>query len=128
MITKILIGFIFIALLETLNGIFRVRFLIKRFGKKNAKIVSFVLGATLIYLLNSLLLPWIDPSGLIQAFSVGLTWAALMVAYDVYVGRKLFKLSWDLILEDFNVLKGNLLSLGILFILFLPLFIYFFKL
>ena len=124
MITKILIGFIFIALLETLNGIFRVRFLFRHFGKKNAKIISFVLGATLIFILSSLLVPWIDPCSSFQAFSIGLSWAVLMVLYDVYVGRKLFKLSWSLILEDFNVLKGNLLSLGILFILFLPLFIY----
>jgi hypothetical protein len=124
MLIKIVLGFILIALVETLNGIFRVKFLSKKLGVKKAKIVSFVFGSFLILLLNLLLVPWIAPQSLSESFFIGFTWMSLMVAYDLYVGRVLFKLSWGKILEDFNIFKGNFLGFGMFMIIALPSILY----
>jgi hypothetical protein len=121
MLIKIFLGFLLLAFAETLNGMFRVKVLHKRLGKKIAKILSFVLGSFAIFALNIVLVPWIEPKSMSEAFFIGFIWMSLMLTYDLYVGRVLFKLSWSKILEDFNIFKGNLLALGMLLILFLPL-------
>ncbi len=120
MMIKIFLGFLLIALAETFNGIFRVRVLHKKLGAKKAKIFSFILGSLFIFILNIALVPWVDPKNISEAFFIGFVWMSLMIAYDFYVGRVLFKLSWDKILEDFNIFKGQLLALGMLLVLFLP--------
>jgi len=121
MLIKIFLGFLLIAFAETLNGTFRVRVLYKKLGAKRAKIFSFALGSLIIFVINIILVPWINPKTISEAFFIGFFWMSLMIAYDLYVGRVLFKLSWDKILDDFNIFKGNLLALGMMLILFLPL-------
>jgi hypothetical protein len=120
MLTKIILGFLLIATVETLNGIFRVRYLRKKLGAKRANTLSFVLGSFSVVLINIFLYPAIAPQSFLQALTVGISWALLMICYDLYVGRVLFKLSWDKVLNDFNLFKGNLLSLGMILILILP--------
>jgi hypothetical protein len=120
MLIKLLIGFVLIALVETLNGIFRVKFLSKKLGIKKEKILSFVLGSFFILLLNLILIPWIAPQSLSESFLIGFIWMSFMIAYDLYVGRVLFKLSWERILEDFNIFKGNLLGFGMILIFIFP--------
>lgn len=121
---KVFLGFILIALAETFNGIFRIKFLSKKLGVKKAKISSFLLGSTIILILNLILLPWIAPDNITDAFLIGFMWMSLMIAYDVYVGRVLFKITWRKIIEDFNIFKGNLLGIGMIFILILPVSIF----
>ncbi len=120
MFSKITLAFFIIALAETTNGIFRIRFLNKRLKKRVSKVVSFFIGLIIIISLNILLVPWIDPKSEINAFLIGVIFATGMVLYDVAIGRLAFKMSWQRIFEDFNLLKGNLLTLGILVLLFLP--------
>lgn len=119
MLIKILLGFILIALVETLNGVFRINILYK-FSKKYAQLISFVIGSFVIVLLNLLLLPWLNLHNIFEAFFVGILWGFLMLCYDIFVGKVLFKLSWEKVFEDFNIFKGNLLSIGIAIIIFLP--------
>jgi len=119
MLIKIFLGFFLIALTETINGMFRVKVL-QKLSKKYAKTISFLLGSFAIIVLNLLLLPWIQPLNLAEAFFVGFIWGLLMIYYDIIVGKVLFKLSFERIMEDFNIFKGNLLSLGILLIMILP--------
>jgi len=123
MLIEIVLGFFIIALAETLNGIFRVKVLSKKLGIKKAKTVSFAIGSIIVLILNLILVPWIEPKSMIEALFIGLSWASLMILYDIFVGRVLFKLSWEKITDDFNVLKGSFLSLGILLIVFLPIIV-----
>jgi hypothetical protein len=123
-IIKIFLGFIFIALAETLNGIFRVKILYKKLGVQKAKIVSFLLGSSIVFILNLILVPWLSPKTISDALIIGFAWMSLMIIYDIYVGKVLFKLSWKKILEDFNIFHGNLLGVGIGLILLLPVSIF----
>lgn len=84
---KVFLGLILIALAETFNGIFRIKFLSKKLGVKKSKISSFLLGSTIILILNLILLPWIAPDNITDAFLIGFMWMSLMIAYDVYVGK-----------------------------------------
>ncbi|MCV6608866.1 MAG: hypothetical protein OIF32_11695 [Campylobacterales bacterium] len=120
MIIKIILGFIVMASCETANGIFRVGFLYKKLGRKKANIVSFFIGTAIVTVVGVLFYNWIEPEDLTEVFFIGSSWMALMILFDLYVGKVLFKLSWKKVLEDFNVLKGNLLALGMIYIFLLP--------
>lgn len=124
MIFKIILGFILIAFIETLNGIFRIKVLNKSFTKKLSKFISFILGSILIFLINLFYIPILGISSQEEAFFIGFTWALLMILYDVFVGKFMFKISWENIADDFDILKGNLLSLGIILIVFMPIFVF----
>lgn len=124
MILKIILGFILIAFIETLNGIFRIKVLNKSFTKKLSKFISFILGSILIFLINLFYIPILSISSQEEAFFIGFTWALLMILYDVFVGKFMFKMSWENIADDFDILKGNLLSLGIILIVFMPIFVF----
>jgi hypothetical protein len=43
-----------------------------------------------------------------QALAAGLIWLALTVAWEMFMGRVLMKLSWKDIFADYNILKGRL--------------------
>ncbi|MFK2823313.1 hypothetical protein ACH5BK_10085 [Arcobacter sp. YIC-80] len=124
MILKIILGFILIAFIETLNGIFRIKVLNKSFSKRLSKFISFILGSILIFLINLFYIPILGISSQEEAFFIGFTWALLMILYDVFVGKFMFKMSWENIADDFDILKGNLLSLGIILIVFMPIFVF----
>ena len=120
----IVFGFILLAFLETLNGVFRVRFLFRKLSKKGAKLLSFLIGLVLVFIVNLLYLPLVNPTSKEEAFFVGFTWGLLMMIYDVFVGKFLFKLSWEKIADDFDITKGNLLSIGIVLIVFMPVLVF----
>lgn len=124
MILKIILGFIIIAFIETLNGIFRIKVLNKSFSKKLSKFISFILGSILIFTINLFYIPILGISSQEEAFFIGFTWALLMILYDVFIGKFMFKMSWENIADDFDILKGNLLSLGIILIVFMPIFVF----
>ncbi|PHO08644.1 hypothetical protein CPG37_13435 [Malaciobacter canalis] len=123
MIVKILLGFILIAIVETINGIIRIKILQKYF-RKYTKIISFLLGYLWIVIITKLFLSFINPETLFESFIVGLSWAIMMIIFDIFIGKVIFRLSWKSILNDFNIFKGNYLSFGIILIVFTPMLIY----
>jgi hypothetical protein len=110
-----------IALAETLNGIFRVRFLNRRFGDRGARRVGVLTGSALIFLIGWFTVPWIGPSSLPESMVVGVCWLMLMLGFDIGFGRLVFRASWKRIASDFDLTKGNLLALGMVFLLLTPL-------
>jgi hypothetical protein len=124
MVLKVILGAVILCVIETCNGIIRIHFFTKYFGKQKAKIISFSLGLLMACIAIFLLVSWINPKTFLESFSLGFIWATSMVAYDIWVGRILFKLSWDKILKDFDLRSGNLLSLGIFAIAILPPFLF----
>lgn len=117
---KVLFGAVILCVIETLNGILRIHFFTKKFGRKKAKALSFIFGLLMATCTMMVLIPWVNPHNFLNAFLLGLTWAILLGIYDIWVGRVLFKLSWEKVLKDFDLREGNLLSLGFLFIIFFP--------
>ena len=51
---------------------------------------------------------------------VGLIWLTLTMACEVMFGRFVVGLTWERIAADYNLLKGGLMPLGLLLLLFAP--------
>jgi hypothetical protein len=120
MVFKVIVSFLVLAVAETLNGIFRIRYLNKKVGKKTAKLFSFLIGLSIVFFLNIVLVQWIEPRNAQEALFIGLFFALGMITYDLYVGKVLFKMSWEKVLDDFNAFKGNLLLFGMISLAVMP--------
>lgn len=127
MIWKTLIIGLLLAIGEVINGNIRVRVLHGIFGKSRAKVVSFFSGIGIIALICWFTLPWINPNNYHDCLLIGFVWLAIMMCLDIYFARRVFKLKWGKVLDDFNPLKGNLLSVGMIFLLFSPSIVYWFQ-
>ena len=123
LIKSLLIGLL-IALGEVVNENIRVRVLHKRFGLKRAKLISFFSGIAIIFLICWFLLPWIAPKDNTDCYLVGFSWLAVMLCLDIYFAKYVFKLKWNKIFDDFNLFKGNLLTVGMAFLFFSPIIVF----
>ena len=128
MLLKAILIFFLIALCETANGILRVKVLAKRLGLRRARLVSFGIGSVVVVSLAWVFVPWIDPRTIPESIAIGTLWLLLMVAFDVLVGRLAFHYSWPRILRDFDVRRGNLLSLGMILIWSAPTLVFWLRL
>ena len=120
LLVKAFAVWVFIAFGEIVNGNIRVRWLQRKYGRRRAKNLGFFIGIAIFSTITWFFLPWVGPSGLDQCFVIGLLWTTLMILLDLYFGRYVFHYSWQKIAEDFNPLKGNLLSLGMLLLFLCP--------
>ena len=125
MLLKILVVGLLIALGEVINGNIRVRILHKKFGKRRAKEISFFSGLAIILTISWFSLPWISPNDFLDSLKIGFIWFTMMLCLDILFGKYVFKMKWHKIAEDFNPMKGNLLSVGLVLLLFIPGIIFF---
>lgn len=105
---------------ESLNGTIRIFWLIPTFGDPLAHQISFVTGATLIVAIATLFVPWLHLSQFSQMLQVGFLWMLLTVMFEISLGRFVFGYSWGQIAADYNLLQGNLMSLGLILIVLSP--------
>ena len=52
---------------------------------------------------------------------LGISLSLFMGLFDIIVARFIVKVRWETILDDFNIVKGNLLGLGMVAMAFWPL-------
>jgi hypothetical protein len=77
-------------------------------------------GSLIILLITFAFIDWIPARGARTLLAVGATWVALTIAYEVVLGRFAFNRSWGDVAADFDLSRGRLLPLGLLFLLFSP--------
>lgn len=123
LLKAVLIGLL-LALAEMVNGTIRVRMLTRQLGKQRAGRVGFFLGVAIIFSIAWLALPWLAPADEAECFIVGGVWLVILLALDLYVGRCVFRFGWRRIAEDFNPLRGNWLSVGMLFLFLSPVLVF----
>lgn len=97
-----------------------MRFLFKLFRVRTAKVVSLLLACAIISLLSWFLVPWVAPQTLGESFMVGAVWVAILVGYDIAIGRFLFRASWAKVAAEFDLRAGNYLLLGTAYLLVAP--------
>lgn len=105
---------------ESLNGTIRIFGLIPTFGDPLAHQISFVTGAALIVAIATLFVPWLHLSRFSQMLQVGFLWMLLTVMFEISLGRFVFGYSWEQIAADYNLLQGNLMSLGLILLVLSP--------
>jgi len=108
---------------ETLHGIARMRFLVPRVGRLKAQRISIVTGSLLAFAVCFLSVPSLGLHAPASLLGLGLLLSAFMAAFDVCIGRYAARLPWKVVLADFNPRHGNLLSLGLLLMVFFPLLV-----
>ena len=110
-----------IAVAEVLHGVLRVRFLNRRVGDHRARQIGVFAGSAIILVTAWIPVPWIGISSIRQALGVGFMWLVVMLAFEVGLGRLVFRASWQRIASDFDFRKGGLLSIGMLALFIAPL-------
>jgi len=113
--------FILVAASEMLNGIARTVLLNKRVGVTKAKRIALLPALALCLLICYYYVPFLNVRTDLGLLALGAALALFMGLFDVAVGRFIVKARWDAILDDFNIMKGNLLGLGMLAMAFCPL-------
>jgi len=113
--------FILVAASEMLNGIARTVLLNKRVGVTKAKRIALLPALALCLLICYYYVPFLNVRTDLGLLVLGAALSLFMGLFDVAVGRFIVKARWDAILDDFNIMKGNLLGLGMLAMAFCPL-------
>jgi hypothetical protein len=107
-------------LVETLQGLWRVKVLAIWIGEAAAREVSVFTGSLVILLITFACIGWISARSA-RTLLLGLTWVALTVVYEFVLGRFVFHQTWSDIASDFDLLHGRFLPIGLLILMFSPL-------
>lgn len=102
-----------IVVAESIHGTLRVLFLQPLVGDFPARRLAVFSGMAIIFAISWLGVRWIGARGSRQWLAVGAAWVALIVAFEVGLGRLVMHLSWDRILEDYDPSRGGLMLLGL---------------
>ena len=97
-----------IMLLAILNGAARDILLLPRLGDLIARAASCVTLACVILLVARVSLPWIDPLSIGDAWTIGVMWLSMTLAFEFLAGHYLFRTPWPTLLADYNLLAGRL--------------------
>lgn len=127
MLLKTLAVGLLISISEVVNGNIRVHLLHRLYGKKLAKTISFFSGITIIFIISWFTLPWVSPGNYSDCYVIGIIWLIMLLSLDIYFGRYVFKFKWIKIANDFNPLKGNLLSVGLVLLFLCPSIVFWFQ-
>lgn len=103
---------------ETVHGILRGLFLEPAIGAFRARQLSVFTASVLIFAIAWATVRWMDAEGR-RLLKIGALWVVLTLAFEVSLGRAL-GLGWDRILEDYDIAKGGLMPLGLLFMSLAP--------
>jgi hypothetical protein len=120
MYTRALLIWLLILVLAILNGAFRQGILIPRMSDLAAHLVSTVLLSVLVLSATWLVLAWIGPVTIGEAWSIGLLWLVLTVAFEFLGGHYLFGNPWEKLLADYNIAQGRIWPLALLTALLAP--------
>ena len=109
-----------IAAVEVAHGILRARLLAPRVGDLRSRQIGVFTGSALILLIAYLCFPWLSPATSREAGLLGVLWFSAMLAFELCLGRVVFKFPWERLLADFNIAKGGLLGFGMLILALAP--------
>jgi hypothetical protein len=108
MLTRAVAVWFGIMVLAILNGAARDMLLVPRLGDLVSRAVSCIMLAGFILLVAWLSIQWIDPPSIGDAWTIGVTWLAMTLAFEFLAGHYLFRTPWPTLLADYNLLAGRL--------------------
>ncbi len=121
---KYLIAWVPMIFVAIANGIFREEVLASRLNELGAHQASTV---TLVILFGIyiwiLILNW-KPESTEQAIAIGLLWLGLTVSFEFLFGHYVAGHSWSKLLQDYNVLKGRIWIIVLIWITIAPYIFY----
>jgi hypothetical protein len=111
-------------ILGVANGIVRELTYGRRLSELRAHQLSTLTGVLVMTLAVWLLSLFIRPSSMEMALLIGLIWLALTVAFEFGFGHWVARHTWEELLADYNMLRGRLWPLFLLWMLLLPGLVY----
>jgi hypothetical protein len=106
---------------ESVHGTLRELFLAPLVGDFTARRIAFFVGLLLIFGITCFFIRWINAPTVKSLIIVGLMWMILTAAFEFGLGIFVFNYSWERMFEDYNLARGGLMGLGLLFLVFVPL-------
>lgn len=106
---------------ETVHGILRTLILQPVVGDFRARQIAVFTGVIIILAVVYLFIPWLGGTSTPGLLLVGLLWLVLTVLFELGLGRLILRLPWDRIASDYDLSRGGLLSIGLMFLLLSPL-------
>jgi hypothetical protein len=120
MMVRAVVAWCAILLFAILNGALRQALLVPRIGEGAGHVVSTVLLSLFIVGAAWLMVPWIRPPTVRDAWAVGAVWLALTLAFEFLAGHFLFGDPWETLLADYNVARGRIWILVVITTLLVP--------
>jgi hypothetical protein len=118
--SRALAVWLLIALVESVHGTLREWYVTPRIGELAARRVGFVVGSMLVIGVAWLTSRWLGAATRAAQLKVGLLWLALMLAFEVGLGRTR-GFSWQRIGADYDLSQGGLMLFGLLLMGLAPL-------
>jgi len=106
--------------LAILNGGFREAVLVPRMGRGLGQGASTVMLSTLILTAGWVALPWIAPRTLQDAWTIGVLWVTLTLAFEFLAGHFVFGKPWAELFADYNLLAGRIWIMVLIVTLMTP--------
>ena len=110
-----------IMLAESLHGTIRVLLLEPYMGESRARRIAFFTGMVIIFAIAVAFIRWMRATGIRQLLSIGGLWAALTFGFELLLGRCVLDYSWERIFADYDLSRGGLMSVGMIFLILAPL-------
>jgi hypothetical protein len=90
------------------NGALREGLLKARLGDDAAHVISALLLSVAVFVVTRMTIRWIGPANHREAWSIGLSWLGLTVAFEFLAGHYLFGTPWPVLLNDYRLFEGRL--------------------
>jgi hypothetical protein len=108
-----------IALVESVHGTLRELFLVPAVGAAAAQRIGFAVGCVLVLGVAWGTARWLGAATRGAQLKVGVLWLALMLAFEIALGRAQ-GFSWQRIGAEFDPAQGGLMLFGLLLMLLAP--------
>jgi hypothetical protein len=119
-LVRALAVWLLIVFAESVHGTLRQLFLAPLVGDFMARRIAFFVAVPLIFLITYFFIRWISAPDTKSLFSVGLMWMILMALFEFGLGLLVMNYSWERMFEDYDISRGGLMGLGLLFMIFAP--------
>jgi hypothetical protein len=120
MLGRSLLVWVLILICAVLNGMLRDLVLSPRLGDTVGRAISSILLSAVVLIVTALTLRWMKPTGIKDAFSIGALWLVMTLGFEFVAGHYLFKKSWAVLLEDYNIAQGKIWLLVLITTLLAP--------
>jgi hypothetical protein len=106
------------------NGLFREKVITTRFNELQAHQLSTLSMIMLFGIYVWVLFKFLRPENQYQAILIGALWLALTIIFEFFFGHYVAGHSWSKLLQDYNIFKGRVWVLALVWITFCPYLIF----
>lgn len=108
MIMRSMVVWMAMLVIASMNGAVREGVLIPRLGDVTGRAISTLVLSALVVLLTWSTIRWIQPRSAAEAWTIGIAWVVLVLAFEFLAGHFLFRKPWPELTQDYNVVQGRI--------------------